>query len=75
MERARCHPFGAALAYYTVLSLAPLLVVAVAIAGIVFRRETVHTRILEQVTNVMGYAGADAVSAILVRGWDLPGES
>jgi membrane protein len=58
---------GAALAYYTVLSLAPLLAIAVAIAGLVFRKETVHGRIIEQVTGLMGSAGADAFQSMLAH--------
>ncbi|MBV8843184.1 MAG: YihY/virulence factor BrkB family protein [Bryobacterales bacterium] len=59
--------WGAALAYYTVLSLAPLLVIAVAIAGIVFRKETIQNRIVEYVTNLMGPSGADTFHAILAN--------
>lgn len=56
---------GAALAYYSVLSLAPLLVVAMAIAGVVFRREIVQQRVLEQVISVIGCSGADAIRTML----------
>lgn len=56
---------GAALAYYTVLSLAPLLVVAVGIAGLLFRKEEVQTRILDQATALMGREGAEAFRAML----------
>ena len=56
---------GAALAYYSVLSLAPLLVVAVAIAGVAFRKEAVQNQILAQVTSLMGSSGAEAIRAML----------
>ena len=39
-----CMTLGAAMAYYTVFSLAPLLLTVVSIAGLVFGREAVQTR-------------------------------
>jgi membrane protein len=45
---------GAALAYYTVLSLAPLLVVAVAIAGFAFGREAAQGQIVAQIGHLVG---------------------
>jgi len=56
---------GAGLAYYAVLSLAPLLVIAVAIAGIAFSKETVQNDIIGQVTVLMGRDGAEAFRAML----------
>jgi membrane protein len=38
---------GAALAYYTVFSLAPLLLIAIAIAGLVFGREAAQGQIFD----------------------------
>lgn len=58
---------GAALAYYTVLSMAPLLVVAVAITGLIFRKEDVQSRILEQATALVGSDGAEAFRAMLMH--------
>ena len=40
---------GAALAYYTVLSLVPLLVVIIAMIGLIFGREAAEGYILEQI--------------------------
>ena len=45
---------GAALAYYTVFSIAPLLVVAVAIAGMVFGRDAAQGQIYGQIRDVVG---------------------
>jgi len=56
---------GAGLAYYAVLSLAPLLVIAVAIAGIAFSKETVQNDIIGQVTVLLGRDGAEAFRAML----------
>jgi membrane protein len=57
---------GAALAYYTVLSLAPLLVVVVAICGFAFGKDAVRGQIYWQIKDVVGGAGAAAVQTLLV---------
>lgn len=57
---------GAALSYYTVLSLAPLLVIAVSIAGLLFRKQAVQDAILRQIKDMVP-AGADAIRAMLTH--------
>lgn len=56
---------GAALAYYTIFSLAPLLVVVIGIAGLAFGREAVAGRIDNQIEGLVGREGADAVQAMV----------
>jgi membrane protein len=56
---------GAALAYYTVFSLAPLLVIAIAIAGLAFGHEAAQGRIVEEIQGLVGKAGAEAVQGML----------
>lgn len=58
---------GAALAYYTVLSLAPLLVIAISIAGLVFGQKAVQGDIVYQVSNLVGPSGADAIQSMLAH--------
>ncbi len=55
---------GASLAYYTLLSLAPLLVFVVTICGVVFK-QTAEVQLLNQVGQVMGSAGAKTVKMLL----------
>jgi len=55
---------GAALAYYTLLSLAPLLVFVVALCGIVFK-QTAEQRLLQQAQQVAGVVGARTVEMLL----------
>jgi len=45
---------GAALAYYTVFSIVPLLVVVIAIIGLLFGREATESYILDQIADVIG---------------------
>jgi membrane protein len=56
---------GAALAYYTLFSLAPVLVVAIAIAGFAFGPEAVRGEIVGQIKGLIGVEGAVAVQAML----------
>jgi membrane protein len=56
---------GAALAYYTVLSLAPLLVIAVGIAGLVFGRKAAEGQIIWQFRDTIGDQGASTVQTLL----------
>ncbi|HXJ82518.1 MAG TPA: YihY/virulence factor BrkB family protein [Candidatus Methylomirabilis sp.] len=61
------HPMeqAAALSYYTLLSLAPLILLAVALAGLVFERPAVEGRIVAEVRTFVGHDGAEAVELIL----------
>ena len=56
---------AAALAYYTVFSLSPLLVIAIAIAGAFFGRETAQDEIIAQVTALVGEDGVKPVMMAL----------
>jgi membrane protein len=56
---------GAALAYYTAFSAAPLLVMAVGIAGLAFRRTEVQQQLLWQVQSLVGVQGAEAIRGLL----------
>jgi membrane protein len=56
---------GASLAYYTILSIAPLLVVAIAIAGLVFGKEAAQGQIVAQIQGMVGDEGAKAIQAMI----------
>jgi membrane protein len=57
---------GAALAYYSIFSLGPLLVIAVAVAGLTFQQEAVRGEVGTQLRALLGDAGAQAVNAMLL---------
>ena len=52
---------AAALAYYTVFSITPLLVIAIAIAGAVFGQDAARGEILEQINSLVGEQGAQVI--------------
>jgi membrane protein len=57
---------GAALSYYTVFSLAPLLLIVISIAGLVFGADAARGEIFGQLRELMGVDAARAVEAVLV---------
>jgi membrane protein len=64
-SRDKVPRMGAALAYYTIFSLAPLLVIAIAIAGFVFGREAVEGRITYEIQGLIGSESARAVQTMI----------
>ena len=56
---------GAAIAFYTVTSLAPILLIVVAIAGLAFGREAAQHAITAQLTGLMGTQTADVLQSAL----------
>jgi len=58
---------GAALAYYTVFSLAPLLVIAIAIASLLFGEDAARGHVSKQLDQVIGTRVAGAVEEMIER--------
>ena len=56
---------GAAISYYTVFSIAPLLVIVIAVAGLVWGREAVQGQIVDQLSGLMGKDGASGIQALI----------
>lgn len=65
---------AAALAYYTLFSLAPLLILAIAIAGLFFDSAAVRDQLMGQVESLIGGSGADFVRTVLDNA-NRPGQS
>ena len=56
---------GAALAYYTILSLAPLLILLIALAGLVFGKEAATGQLASQIQGMVGKEGAEAIQQMI----------
>jgi len=56
---------GAALAFYTLFSLAPILVLVIAVAGFFYGEEAAQGQLLAELRGLLGAQGADTVQAIL----------
>ena len=58
---------GASVAFYTLFSLAPLLVVVVALAGAVFGEEAARGQIVAQLSDLIGRTGAAAIESVIME--------
>ena len=56
---------GAALAFYSILSLAPLLIVVITVTGLVLGREAAEQILMTQITDLVGERGAEGIATIL----------
>jgi membrane protein len=56
---------GAALSYYSVFSIGPVILIAVAIAGLVFGREAVQGQVADALRGLLGESGAQSVNGML----------
>jgi membrane protein len=56
---------GAALSYYTIFSIAPLLLIAISVAGLVFGQDAAQGAVVDQLQGLIGQAGAEAVQGLL----------
>ena len=64
-QKDKASRIAAALAYYTIFSIAPLLVLAIAIAGAVFGQDTAREQIVSQLENLVGTKGAAPILVAL----------
>jgi len=64
---------GAALAYYTVFSIAPLLLIAISVAGLAFGMDAARGEVVAQLQGLMGDSAARAIEA-MVQSANKPGE-
>jgi membrane protein len=63
---------AAALSYYTLFSLAPLLIISIAVAGFVFGREAAQNQIVSTIQGLIGHESALAVQAMIQNASNRP---
>ena len=56
---------GAAISFYTILSLGPILVICIAIAGLAFGEEAARGAMVGQLRGIMGDQPAEALQAMI----------
>lgn len=61
----RAPSMGAALAFYALFSVAPLLIIAIAIAGVFFGEEAARGEIVAQISGLIGHTGAASIQSII----------
>lgn len=63
----KCPRLGAALSYYTIFSLAPLLLLVVSIAGLAFGRDAAEGRILGELSGIVGVEAAETIQTAVAK--------
>jgi membrane protein len=61
---------GAAIAFYTIFSIAPLLLIVIAVAGSIFGQDAVRDQLVIQLSDLLGDSGAKAIRQLLVSAAD-----
>ena len=61
---------GAAIAFYTVTSLAPLLLLVIALAGLVIGNDAARSGVIDEFAGLVGPEGADLIKSIVARSSD-----
>jgi membrane protein len=63
---------ASSLSYYTLFSLAPLLIIAIAVAGLVFGREAAQNQVVETLRGLIGQDSAKAVQDMIENASNKP---
>ncbi|PSB52688.1 ribonuclease BN [filamentous cyanobacterium Phorm 6] len=66
-QKDKAPTLAAALAYYTVFSLAPLLIIVIAIAGLVFGADAAQGQIVAQLQSLIGKDGAQTIQELILK--------
>lgn len=61
----RTMSMGAAIAFYSLFSLAPVLLIAIAVAGLVFGREAAQGALIGEIGGLVGTQGATAIEGLI----------
>ncbi len=56
---------GAAVSFYTIFSLAPLLIIAISVAGVIFGEDAARGRIVTEIHGLIGREGAEVVQTAI----------
>lgn len=59
--------WGAALAYYSIFSIAPLLLITISVASLVFGRAAVEGRLIDEIGGVVGPQAAEAIQTMIAN--------
>jgi membrane protein len=67
-SRDKCSRLGAALAFYILMSLAPMLLLVIGVAGLMTGTDTAREQVVEQSQELVGPEGAETVKSMLKHG-------
>jgi len=72
-SRQRASSKAAALAMYMIFSLAPMLILVIAVAGLFFGEQAVRAELVERLRDLMGDRGAEIVQIVLASAYESSG--
>lgn len=61
----RASSMGAALAYYTFFSMAPLLLIVISVAGLLLGREAAQGRLMDELSGLVGQKAAESIQTLM----------
>ena len=61
----KCPKLGAALSFYTIFSVAPIIVISISVAALIFGREAARGELISQIQGLVGYDGAKVIQTAL----------
>ena len=70
----RALKFSASLAYYTIFSLAPLLLLMITVAGLVLGKDAIQGKVFEEINGVVGNDAAKQIQA-MIQNLEMSGKS
>jgi membrane protein len=65
------HELGASISFFTVFSLAPMLLAAISVAGIVFGHDAGTRRVVGELGGLLGEEAAEALEAMIISARDV----
>jgi membrane protein len=69
----RCPTMAASVAFFTAFSLAPTLLIVIAVAGAFFGEDAVRGQLFAQIEGIVGTEGASAIQAMVANAWTMRG--
>ncbi|MCE5250426.1 YihY/virulence factor BrkB family protein [bacterium] len=63
---------GAAIAFYIIFSLGPILVIVISIVGLIFGDEAVEGQIVQEINNIVGQKAAQVMQILISRAYSPP---
>jgi membrane protein len=63
---ANASSMGAAVAFYTIFAIAPLFILVLALAGVIFGHEAAQGEVFQEISKLIGKNGSESVQSILV---------
>ncbi len=61
----KCPKLGAALSFYTIFSVAPIIVISISVAALIFGKEAARGELIAQIQGLVGYDGAKVIQTAL----------